>query len=324
MAAESYLASYLPCESVTDCLIYNSSDLHVCRFYPGSGVTETPDEDGITAQYVGNEFSLSSKPLIYNFGVPLHSPDDIPGRNRSNWRTIWRSKALPALVKFKPDLILISAGFDAHKKDSINCGYIGLIEEDYEWITAQLVAVANSCCSGRIVSALEGGYQIQGGPVSAFGRSVAAHVRSLLDGSQTDFPKWNMEDAKWESEFEEHVLIERERRRRLKMEQRLLYHDKKKPEYMGPDIEAYKSHLASLQTLSTEDGNSPSTIINNLDEAAPLAATSHVGVESPSTGNNKRHRPQVNYELLAKQLDLEEMERKKGKIAENHKNGVNL
>jgi acetoin utilization deacetylase AcuC-like enzyme len=48
---------------------------------------------------------------------------------------------LPALVKFDPDLILISAGFDAHKKDVINFGYIGLLEEDYEWVTNQLVQV---------------------------------------------------------------------------------------------------------------------------------------------------------------------------------------
>jgi acetoin utilization deacetylase AcuC-like enzyme len=58
-----------------------------------------------------------------------------------------RLEVLPALVAFNPDLILISAGFDAHKKDVINFGYIGLLDEDYEWVTAQLVQVGvTSCC----------------------------------------------------------------------------------------------------------------------------------------------------------------------------------
>ncbi len=250
---------------------------------------------------------------MYNFGVSLPTPDDIPGRNRTHWRDLWRSKALPALLKFKPDLILVSSGFDGHKKDSINYGYIGLIEEDYEWITAQLVAVANSCCSGRIVSALEGGYQIQGGPVSAFGRSVAAHVRALLDGSRTTFPKWSTEDAKWESEFEEQLLIERERRKCLIMGQKPL-HDKKPQTAKDNDI--CNSHLAVLQLMSCTDVNSDPTTIN-LDTVAPPAATVTSSENDESSSRpvgNKRYRPPVDYEMLVKQLDLEEKERKKGKF----------
>ena len=57
--------------------------------------------------------------------------------------------------------------------------YIGIQEKDFEWLTEQLVTVANKVCNGRIVSALEGGYRIQGGIVSAFARSVAAHVRAI-------------------------------------------------------------------------------------------------------------------------------------------------
>lgn len=75
----------------------------------------------------------------------------------------------------------MSAGFDGHKKDDLNLGYLGITEPDYEWLTRELVKVANSCCDGRIVSALEGGYRIQGRIVSAFGRSVAAHVRALAE-----------------------------------------------------------------------------------------------------------------------------------------------
>ncbi len=286
----------------------------VCSFFPGSGATEVPDNDG--PYHVDSDAEEKNVPLVYNFGVKLPSSDDITGRNRANWRDIWRLRAFPALVNFNPDLLLLSAGFDAHKKDSINCGYIGLIEDDYEWITAQLVAIANTCCSGRIVSALEGGYQIQGGPVSAFGRSTAAHVRALLEGSRTTFPKWSMEDTKWESEYEEQVLVERERRKRLKMEQKLL-HDKKLQQTVegGGEELGKPSHLAVLQSSCADVNGVDSTVINLQDTAAPPAAA-----EMPPTKNdssqpmgNKRYRPPVDYGMLAKQLDLENIERKRGK-----------
>ncbi len=240
-------------------MTYTIVHCHICRFYPGSGATHVPhEEEEDAAQYAAarnkeflKDFPNNIEPEVYNFGVSLPTPDDMPGQNRTHWRDVWRFKALPALLQFKPDLILISSGFDGHRKDTINCGYFGLIEEDYEWITAQLVAVANSCCSGRIVSALEGGYQIQGGPVSAFGRSVGAHVRALLYGSRTTFPKWSTEDAKQESEFEEQLLIERERRKCLIMEQKSLLHDKNPQEApKDNDMTCNNSHLTALQLLS--------------------------------------------------------------------------
>jgi len=83
-------------------------------------------------------------------------------------------------------------------QDAINWGYLSLREEDYEWITRQLVKVANSCCSGRLVSVLEGGYRIAGRIVSPFGRSVAAHVRALASGSV----------EKWDTERERALLVE--------------------------------------------------------------------------------------------------------------------
>lgn len=86
---------------------------------------------------------------------------------------------MPAVASFEPDFIIISAGFDAHKKDELNYRFIGVTERDYYWLTQQLVSLANAVCNGRIVSALEGGYRVQGGIVSAFSRSVAAHVRAL-------------------------------------------------------------------------------------------------------------------------------------------------
>jgi len=79
---------------------------------------------------------------------------------------------LPALRDFRPELILVSAGFDAHREDDM--GSLKLVEADYAWITERLVEIAADSAQGRIVSFLEGGYDL-----SALGRSAVAHVRAL-------------------------------------------------------------------------------------------------------------------------------------------------
>nr|WP_297357494.1 histone deacetylase family protein [uncultured Caldimonas sp.] len=81
---------------------------------------------------------------------------------------------IPRLERFKPEMIFISAGFDAHREDDL--GQLGLVEADYEWITRRVKDVAERHAKGRIVSCLEGGYNL-----SALARSVAAHVRVLAD-----------------------------------------------------------------------------------------------------------------------------------------------
>ncbi|MES2076659.1 MAG: histone deacetylase family protein [Pseudomonadota bacterium] len=81
---------------------------------------------------------------------------------------------LPALHAFRPQMIFVSAGFDAHREDDI--GGMGLVEADYAWITGQVMAVAKLYAGGRIVSCLEGGYNL-----SALGRSVVAHVKALAE-----------------------------------------------------------------------------------------------------------------------------------------------
>ena len=81
---------------------------------------------------------------------------------------------LPRLRAFQPELILISAGFDAHREDDL--GQMGLVEDDYVWMTQRLKEVAKESAGGRIVSCLEGGYNL-----SALGRSVVAHVKALAD-----------------------------------------------------------------------------------------------------------------------------------------------
>jgi hypothetical protein len=61
------------------------------------------------------------------------------------WRRAWRDKILPAVVRFRPDLVLVSAGFDAHRKDDMNFRYIGIQERDYEWLTDQIVQARAPC-----------------------------------------------------------------------------------------------------------------------------------------------------------------------------------
>ena len=78
------------------------------------------------------------------------------------------------LEDFKPEMIFISAGFDGHREDDL--GGLGLVEADYAWITAKIMQVADTHAKGRIVSCLEGGYNL-----SALSRSVAAHVRTLIE-----------------------------------------------------------------------------------------------------------------------------------------------
>jgi acetoin utilization deacetylase AcuC-like enzyme len=84
------------------------------------------------------------------------------------------SRWLPALRAFHPQMLFVSAGFDAHRDDEMS--HLGWTDADYAWITQELVALADDCCEGRIVSVLEGGYALP-----ALARSVEQHVRTLID-----------------------------------------------------------------------------------------------------------------------------------------------
>jgi acetoin utilization deacetylase AcuC-like enzyme len=89
-------------------------------------------------------------------------------------RELVEQQWLPRLHAHRPEMIFISAGFDAHREDDL--GQMGLVEADYAWITARLKEVAQRHAKGRMVSCLEGGYNL-----SALGRSVEAHLRVLAD-----------------------------------------------------------------------------------------------------------------------------------------------
>jgi acetoin utilization deacetylase AcuC-like enzyme len=91
------------------------------------------------------------------------------------FREAFEMVILPRLRDFKPDFLVISAGFDAHTRDPL--ANLNLVEADFTWVTQQLMDIADHSAQGRIVSMLEGGYDLQG-----LARSAAAHVMSLMEG----------------------------------------------------------------------------------------------------------------------------------------------
>ena len=97
-----------------------------------------------------------------------------PGDGGAAFREAFQSRILPGLRAFGPDIVLISAGFDAHRDDPL--ANLALVEADFRWATDQLAEVADRQAGGRIVSMLEGGYDL-----AALGRSVAVHVEGLMD-----------------------------------------------------------------------------------------------------------------------------------------------
>lgn len=112
------------------------------------------------------EYPAGERPAhLLNIPVPAYTRGD-------RVREIVEREWLPALHAHQPEMIFISAGFDAHREDEL--ASMGLIEADYAWITRQLSAVAAQHAQGRIVSCLEGGYHL-----SALGRSVVAHLNVL-------------------------------------------------------------------------------------------------------------------------------------------------
>jgi acetoin utilization deacetylase AcuC-like enzyme len=112
-----------------------------------------------------------SEPVAANV-VNAVSPEGAP---REVWRRAFES-LMPAVDAFAPDLILISAGFDAHVRDPVGGGGQSLEAGDFAWATRAIVSVANRHAKGRVVSSLEGGYDLQ-----ALGSSAVAHVRALSE-----------------------------------------------------------------------------------------------------------------------------------------------
>jgi acetoin utilization deacetylase AcuC-like enzyme len=98
-----------------------------------------------------------------------------PGDDGEKFRDAFKSRVLPRLADFRPELIVISAGFDAHYRDPL--ANINLDEADFVWATQQIMDIADGCAEGRVVSLLEGGYDLE-----ALAASAAAHVLTLMRG----------------------------------------------------------------------------------------------------------------------------------------------
>ena len=122
---------------------------HQSPLYPGTGA----------------ETDQGSHANIVNCPLPAYADGE-------RIRLVFQEKIIPALEKYKPDLLFISAGFDAHKDDPL--ANMMLEDEDYGWMTAELVSFARDICNCPVISTLEGGYDL-----AALRRSVQAHVREL-------------------------------------------------------------------------------------------------------------------------------------------------
>ena len=129
-------------------LFYGSSHQHPC--YPGTGHAW---ERGVADN-------------IVNVGLA-------PGTGSAAFRSAWADTILPALARFGPELLIVSAGFDAHKADPL--AQLRLETEDFAWITDRLVELADRHAGGRLVSVLEGGYDLP-----ALAASASVHVRRLM------------------------------------------------------------------------------------------------------------------------------------------------
>ncbi|MGQ4275328.1 histone deacetylase family protein [Terrihabitans sp. B22-R8] len=124
---------------------------HQMPLYPGSGAERETGAGNI-------------------FNTPL-----APGDGGSALQAAFSNRILPALDNFKPELIIVSAGFDAHERDPL--ASLRMVEDDFAWVTRKLMDSAERLCGGRLVSVLEGGYDLQG-----LAGSVSAHVTELMKG----------------------------------------------------------------------------------------------------------------------------------------------
>jgi acetoin utilization deacetylase AcuC-like enzyme len=125
---------------------------HQMPLYPGTGATgERGDHDNIV-------------------NAPLRAGD-----GGAEFKAAMEDRILPRLSSFGPELIIISAGFDAHKRDPL--ANLQFVEEDFAWATRKIMDVADKTAQGRVVSVLEGGYDLEG-----LSQSAAVHVIALMRG----------------------------------------------------------------------------------------------------------------------------------------------
>jgi len=271
------------------------------HFYPGTGPTKSTkgeydldteepavwEDDGVVEDpiHVEAENRVSTargeQPWVLDVGMEGTGKKSERG---AAWRRVWKGKILPAINAFEPELIIISAGFDAHAKDDIQGPVnLGVKEQDYEWLTTELMKIANSHAKGRVISVLEGGYRIQGGPVSAFGRSVAAHVRTLF---QPNAEKYDAEASK--AEFNEELRVRREIREKR-------------------EAEAEAERIAFLERLAEEQNEAAANVDGDADFDADASGEKRPAADSdvPAPSGKRRRGAPVDYAALNAKIEAE-------------------
>ena len=136
-------------------VLFASIHEHPANLYPGTGYEE---ERGVGE---GEGYTI-------NVAMP-------PGSDDAAYRQAFSEKILPRLYEYNPEFVLLSAGFDALGGDQI--AHMNLEPESYSWMTEEMVKLAETCCKGRLVSVLEGGYELP-----LLKRAVTQHVRALMSG----------------------------------------------------------------------------------------------------------------------------------------------
>jgi acetoin utilization deacetylase AcuC-like enzyme len=170
--------------------IYNNVAVGAAQALEGHGLKRVAILDFDVHHGNGNEQIFAEDPRVMvcsSFQHPFYPDTPIDENNdriicapleataRSDeFRAAIESVWLPALSRFRPEMILVSAGFDAHREDEMSG--VSLTEDDYRWVTEKILQVADGFSSGRVVSTLEGGYDL-----SALARSVQAHLKVLMN-----------------------------------------------------------------------------------------------------------------------------------------------
>ncbi|OQS07842.1 autophagocytosis associated protein [Thraustotheca clavata] len=158
---------------------FSSIHLYVNHFFPGTGPTAND----------GN---------IINVGLT----DSGLGSGSEAFRSALTDQVFPAMIAFKPDIIFISAGFDGHKDDILggmaavgknSTAPAGYVEEDYAWATKEILEIADSCCQGRVISVLEGGYDVRH-ETNSLAKSVSAHIHAICEGYNQPIPSPSTEE----------------------------------------------------------------------------------------------------------------------------------
>lgn len=262
----------------------NSRVDRMLQIYEPAAVSSTGTKEG---------WLSSMPPMILDVGVNLPEQEYVNGEYRHKWRNYFREHIFPRLMEFRPDCIFLSAGFDAHRKDDINGGYIALVEEDYDWVTANLIRIANSVCDGRVVSALEGGYMTKGEHCSSFAKSVKAHVAALCTKEGvSSAAKYSPEEASLEQSAEAEMirLLHVKRQQRAEQEAiRVAQHQA----LLAARLEQEKTDNASSETVSVAA------------ESASVSATADQVTADDEGSARKRRRSsgaKVDYVALNKEL----------------------